>query len=70
MGAGEGNPPPPNYGKPWKFGQMLGKIKKNRADLFGNMLNSGNFIIFLQKIRANFQLPPLRALAPYAYNCK
>jgi hypothetical protein len=50
--------PPPNFGKPWKFGQTLGKIKNIRADLSENMLKSVFFITILHKIRANFQLPP------------
>ena len=35
QGAGGGGQlaPTPNFGKPWKFGKMLGKIKKIRADL-------------------------------------
>jgi hypothetical protein len=31
--GGATGPQPPNFGKPWKFGKMLGKIKKIRADL-------------------------------------
>jgi hypothetical protein len=45
---------PPNFGKPWKFGQMLGKIKKIRADLSENRLNSGNFITILHKNSVKF----------------
>jgi hypothetical protein len=37
------------FRKTWKFGQMLGKIKKIRADLSENMLNSGYFITILHK---------------------
>jgi hypothetical protein len=44
-----GGLPPKNFGKPWKFGEILGKIKKIRADLSQNRLNSGNFITILQK---------------------
>jgi hypothetical protein len=46
-GGGRGQLPHTNFGKPWKFGQMLGKIKKIRADLSENRLNSGNFITIL-----------------------
>jgi hypothetical protein len=38
--------PPPkkdNFRKPWKFGQMLGEIKKIRADLSENILYSGYY---------------------------
>ena len=51
----------------WKFGQILRKIKKIRADLSQNRLNSCNLITILQKIRANFQLSPWKASVPYAY---
>ena len=48
-----------NFGKPWKFGQMLGKSKKIRTDLSENTLNSGYFITISSiQIRAYFQLPP------------
>ena len=36
-------------GKRCKFGQMLGKIEKIRADLSENMLNSGYFITIPHK---------------------
>ena len=55
---------------PWKFGQMLGKIKKIRTDLSENRLNSGNFITILHKIRAetfNCPPPPRKVSAPYGY---
>ena len=45
--GGGGGTAPPTFGKPWKFGQMLGKIKKIRADLSKNRLNSENFIAIL-----------------------
>ena len=64
-------PTHPNFGKPLKFGQMLRKIKKIRADLSENRLNSGNFITTSIKIRANFQLPPWKASARYSFaNCR
>jgi hypothetical protein len=69
-GSGGNCPPPIFFGKPWTFGQMLGKIKKIRADLSQNILNSGNFITIIQssiKIRAKFQPLPWKASAPYAY---
>jgi hypothetical protein len=46
-------------GKPWKFGQMLGKIKKIRADLSENSLNSGNFITILHKNLDKLSTAPL-----------
>ena len=39
--------PPPNFRKPWKFWQLLGKMKTIRADLSENSLKSGNFIKIL-----------------------
>jgi hypothetical protein len=62
--------PPPNFGKPWKFGQMLGKIKKTRAgfNLSENiMLKSGYFITILHKNSGKLSTAPLKASAPYAY---
>jgi hypothetical protein len=52
-------PPPPNFEKPLKFGQMLRKIKKIRADLSQNRLNSGNFITILQKNSGKLSTAPL-----------
>ena len=46
-GAGQ-LPPPPNFGKPWKFGK-IGKIKNIWADLSENILNSGYFSTILPK---------------------
>jgi hypothetical protein len=54
-------PPPPtsyNFGKPWKFGQILGKIRKIRADLSENMLNSGYLITILHKNSGNLSTAP------------
>jgi hypothetical protein len=47
-------------GKPWKFGQTLGKIKKIQADLSENMLKSGYFITILHKYSGKLStvLPP------------
>ena len=42
-------------------------IKKIWADLSENRLNSDNFITIPQKIPENFQLPPWKGSAPYAY---
>jgi hypothetical protein len=51
--------------KPWKFGQLLGKIKKTRAHLSENMLKSGYFITILHK---NFgkplTVPPPENISP------
>jgi hypothetical protein len=49
QGGRGGQLPPENFGKPWKFGQMLGKIKKIPADLLENMLKSGYFITEFSK---------------------
>jgi hypothetical protein len=38
-GQGGATAPPKFFEKPWKLGQMLGQIKKIRADLSENMLN-------------------------------
>jgi hypothetical protein len=57
QGAG-GQLPPNNFGKPWKFGQTLGKIKKIRADLSENMLKSGYFITILRKNSGKLSTPP------------
>jgi hypothetical protein len=37
-------PPKKKIGKPWKFGQMLGKMKKIWANISQNTLNFGHFI--------------------------
>jgi hypothetical protein len=61
---------PPNFKKPWKLWQVLGKIKNILANLSENMLNSGHIIqSSILKIRAKFQLPhlPQKASASYAY---
>jgi hypothetical protein len=61
--AGEATDPQ-NFGKPWKFGQMLGKLKKIRTDLSENRLNSGNFITILHKNSGKLStalLPPAAA---------
>jgi hypothetical protein len=49
-----------NFGKPWKFGQMLGKSKKIRTDLSENTLNSGYFITISSayKFGHTFNCPP------------
>jgi hypothetical protein len=47
-----------NFGKPWKFGQTLGKIKKIRADLSENMLKSGHFITILHKNSGKLSTAP------------
>ena len=49
-------------GKPWKFGQMLGKIKKIRSDLSENRLNSGNFITILQQNSGKLSTAPLESI--------
>jgi hypothetical protein len=46
---------------------MLGKIKKIRADLSQNRLNSGNFITILPKNYGKLSTAPWKASAPYAY---
>ena len=65
-------PPPPknHFRKPWKFGQMLGQIKKIRAHLPESMLNSVYFITILHtKFGQTFNCPhPRKASAPYAYD--
>jgi hypothetical protein len=38
---------PQNFGKPWEFRQMLGKIKKMWADLSEKILNLGHFVTIL-----------------------
>jgi hypothetical protein len=45
---------------------MLGKIKKIRADLPENRLNSGNFITIFHKNSANLPTahPPLESISP------
>jgi hypothetical protein len=54
----------PNGGrKPWKFGKMLGKRKKIRADLSKNILNSGYFITILYQNLGKLSTVP----TPYAY---
>jgi hypothetical protein len=50
------------FGKPWKFGQMLGKIKKIRSDLSENRLNSGNFITILQQNSGKLSTAPLESI--------
>jgi hypothetical protein len=44
--------------KPWKFRQLLGKIKKIRAHLSENMLKSGYFITILHKNLGKHNCPP------------
>jgi hypothetical protein len=62
---GVGNfPPPPNFGKPWKFGQTLGKIKKIRTDLSENMLKSGHFITILHNNSGKLSTAPPRKHQP------
>jgi hypothetical protein len=56
--GGRGATAPQNFGKPWKFGQMLGKIKKIQADLSENRLNSGNFITILHKNSGKLSTAP------------
>jgi hypothetical protein len=47
---------------------MLGKIKKIRADLSENRLNSGNFIIIIHKNSGKLSTaPPWKASVLYAY---
>jgi hypothetical protein len=58
QGGGGGDNCPPNFEKPWKFGQMLGKIKKIRADLSENMLKSRYFITILHKNSGKLSTPP------------
>jgi hypothetical protein len=62
-----GNCPPQNFGKAWKFGQTLGKIKKIRADLSENMLKSGYFITILRKNSVKFSTAPQKTSAPFSY---
>jgi hypothetical protein len=57
-GGGGGGNCPPNFEKPWKFGQMLGKIKKIRADLSENMLKSRYFITILHKNSVKLSTAP------------
>jgi hypothetical protein len=56
--------PPPNFRKPWKFWQLLGKMKTIRADLSENSLKSGNFIKILQTNLGKLSTTPTSA--PYA----
>jgi hypothetical protein len=59
-GGGEGNCPQ-NFRKPWKFGQMLGKIKKIWADLPEYMLTSGYSVTTLEQ---RFNSPPPESISP------
>jgi hypothetical protein len=43
---------------------MLGKIKKIRADLPENRLNSGNFITILHKNSGKLSTAPLESISP------
>jgi hypothetical protein len=43
---------------------MLGKIKKIRADLSENRLNSGNFITILHKNSGKLSTAPLESIRP------
>jgi hypothetical protein len=43
---------------------MLGKIKKIRADLLENRLNSGNFITILHKNSGKLSTAPLESIIP------
>jgi hypothetical protein len=56
--TGGGNRPTQNFGKPWKVGKMLGKIKKIQADLSENMLNAGYFIAILHKNSGKLSTAP------------
>jgi hypothetical protein len=68
QGAGEVNCPSPQYfGKPWKFGQTLEKIKKIRADLSENMLKSGYFITILRKNSSKLSTATQKTSAPFSY---
>jgi hypothetical protein len=50
-----------NSGKCWE------KIKKIRADLSENRLNSGNFITILHKNSGKLSTAPWKSSAPYTY---
>jgi hypothetical protein len=69
-GGGGQLPATQNFGKPWKFGQTLGKIKKIRADLSENMLKSGHLITILHKNSGKLSTappPPQKTSAPFSY---
>jgi hypothetical protein len=68
QGAGGGQlPPPPKiFEKP--LGQMLGQIKKIRADLSENMLKSGYFITILNKNSVKLSTPPRKTSVPFSYD--
>ena len=59
--------PPPNFRKPWKFWQLLGKMKTIWADLSENSLKSGNFIKILQTNLGKLSTTPTSV--PYADVC-
>ena len=58
-------------GGAWKFGQMVGKMKKIRADVPEKMLCSGYFIRIEHTNLSNCKLStahPQKASAPYSYD--
>ena len=60
-----GNCLPPKFWKTMEIiGQMLGKIKKIRADISENRLNSGNFITILHKNSGKRSTAPLESIIP------
>jgi hypothetical protein len=62
--------PPPKFWKTMEIQANARKNQENSGRFIGKYrLNSGNFITILQKIRANFQLPPFprKASALYSY---
>jgi hypothetical protein len=59
-----GGQQPPKFWKTWKFRPMLGKIKRIRADLSENRLNSGNFITILHKNSGKLSTAPLESISP------
>jgi hypothetical protein len=64
MRARGATPPPQILERPWKFGHMLRKIKKIRADSSENRLNSGNFITILHKNSGKLSTAPLESISP------
>jgi hypothetical protein len=59
-----GQLPPPNFEKSWKFGQLLGKIKKILADLSENMLKLGYSITILHKNSGKLSTAPSENICP------